>query len=67
MESNGKLTNDIPKYIRLKEAAYIVNMGPHWLWQRIGKRHGPPFVRRGRHILFPLEEFKKWASQKIIP
>jgi predicted DNA-binding transcriptional regulator AlpA len=55
------------QYLSIKEAAPMTGMGTRWLWDRIGKRGGPPFVKRGRRILFIKDEFLKWAEKRIIP
>lgn len=55
------------RYLTPKEAAPIVGLTVNWLYTRIGRAGGPPYVRRGARVMFPREEFMKWASQKVIP
>ena len=53
-------------YLTLKEAAPLTGMGVEWLWKRVGRKNGPPYVKRGRKIFLPRKEFEEWNKQKII-
>jgi len=44
----------------------LTGMGERWLWRRIGRKNGPPFVKRGKRIFFPRDQFEEWNKQKII-
>ena len=52
--------------LSLKEAAPLTGMGVQWLWKRLNRKNGPPFVKRGRRIFFPRDQFEEWNKQKII-
>ena len=59
------------RFLVPKEAADIVGMSTPALYKRIRfpktfAAPPPPFVRRGRRVLLPTEEFMKWAAQKVI-
>jgi len=53
-------------FLSIKEAAPLTGMGERWLWRRIGRKNGPPFVKRGKRIFFPRDQFEEWNKQKII-
>ena len=52
--------------LTIKEAAYLASVSYWWLWERVGKKDGPPFKRRGRLIILPRAEFLAWISQPEI-
>lgn len=53
-------------FLTLKEAAPLVGMSMWFIYDRIGKKNGPPFVKRGNRIKFPRDKFMEWAEQPII-
>ena len=55
--------------LTVKEATAIVGMSEFALYRRVSEQWTklrPPFVRRGRTILFPKAAFMEWAQQKEI-
>lgn len=50
--------------VRTKKAARIINMSEVWLKKDRLKDDpvGPPFIRRGRAVLYPLDGLKKWLE-----
>jgi predicted DNA-binding transcriptional regulator AlpA len=55
------------EFLTIKQGAAIVGMNQRWLYDRIGKKGGPPYKRRGRYIKLPREKFIVWAEQDVIP
>jgi excisionase family DNA binding protein len=49
--------------VTVKQAAHLINVSYWWLWQRIGKKGGPPYRKRGRLIKIPRDELIAWAKQ----
>ena len=67
LQTNGSHEPDSHfRYLTLKQAAPLTGMGIRWLWDRLGKRGGPPYFKRGRRILFQQDEFEEWCRQRII-
>lgn len=52
--------------LSLKEAAYFLNRSKWWLRERVGRKDGPPYRRRGTKYQFPRDELTQWASQQRV-
>lgn len=53
-------------FLSVKEGAEILGVNPYFIYERIGRKNGPPYKKRGSKIVLPREEFLVWADQKII-
>lgn len=63
-----KETNDMGRhFISLKEAAHYLDMSYVRLWERIGKKNGPPAQKIGGRWKIPKDKFIEWAKQPVIP
>jgi excisionase family DNA binding protein len=58
------VTNPSKEYLMPKEAAALLNCSLRTLerWRNTG--YGPPFIKTGRKILYPLASLEEWRKAK---
>ncbi len=54
--------------VKTKEAAEMIGMSSVWLEQDRRKERsiGPPFIKRGKAVLYVVEDLKKWLKEPYI-
>jgi hypothetical protein len=53
--------------LNVRGAAKLSGLSKNFIYQRIGKPGGPPFVMRRNRIRLPREDFLIWSKQPIPP
>lgn len=55
------------KYLTTEEAADRLSLSARTLeaW-RVKRSDGPPYVKLGRRVAYPIEELDKWAQAKLL-
>jgi excisionase family DNA binding protein len=52
----------IPLFVTVKQAAYLAQISPTFIWQAIRRGKGPPVHRVGRVIRIHRDELTKWIE-----
>lgn len=49
-----------------KEIAFELSVGLRWIDKYLGTPMVPPFIRRGKFILFPRELYEEWRRKQTV-
>jgi hypothetical protein len=52
--------------LSVREICYELSVARDWVEKRLGTPEVPPFIRRGKFILFPRDKFLEWKSRQPI-
>jgi len=64
----GQTQSPQKAYLNTREVAELVGVSPRLLdkWRRTASPDGPPFLRLGRRVLYPIAELDKHFSRKLV-
>ena len=57
---------DPEQYLTPKRGAHLAGMSVRSLYERLRGPNPPPYKRRGKLWLLPIQEFTEWASRTVI-
>jgi hypothetical protein len=50
----------------VREICYELSVSRDWIEKRLGTPEVPPYIRRGKFLLFPREKFVEWKRRQPI-
>jgi hypothetical protein len=55
------------EYLSRSEAARLTGLSPSYLAHNTAQPIGPPFVRVGRRVLYPIDALRRWMEAHAAP
>jgi hypothetical protein len=52
--------------LSVREICYELSVARDWIAKRLGTPEVPPFVKRGKFILFPRDKFEEWKKRQHV-